>query len=360
MNGLETGLGLAAAIWLIAFAVRSDRRARILAPLLAGLAPFIRPELAALAAVLSALRWRDLIREARVAGSQRPSNMIVRDAAMIVAAAAPWMIWYTVATGLPFPTTASVKAVWFAESCTGLGQHVHLFRLALGQFLAVAGPVSLAVFVLAFHPVGRACLVFVVAMLASYFVELPGGLTHNEGRYAHLLIPMFAAGVAIMLVPGAPTKLRNPSRVVLLFSVLFTCAMVPLQIRSFATNRLQNREYNETARFLLRSLPPDARILAHDVGYISAATPFRIIDLVGLKWPESARAHRAVTLPSCGRSRGDVIDAIARREHATHLVALRQWDELFGISAALVRHGWTMRVLRSRQDGYDVYALTPP
>jgi hypothetical protein len=89
LNGLETGLAMAAIVWALALAAGPPTRAL---PALLGIFPFVRPELALLAAPLFArqtwTRWRS--------GTPRA---IAGDLVVLSLAAAPWLAWLWVETG---------------------------------------------------------------------------------------------------------------------------------------------------------------------------------------------------------------------------------------------------------------------
>ena len=73
------------------------------------------------------------------------------------------------------------------------------------------------------------------------------------------------------------------------------------------------RERPALALWLQSNVPADARILIHDAGYLAYATRYELIDLVGLKTPESIRFHERYTVPSNGTQRDEAINQIALR-----------------------------------------------
>src|SRR6185312_18022 len=126
-NGLETSLVLAGVTWAIVLADR-ERPSRALC-LLCGVLPFLHPELGLLsAALLLRQAWRRL----------RTGDMgaIAADAALALAAAAPWALWSWIETGSAAPNTAAAKVAFFAEAGAPLGWKV---RTALGAVVPAIG-----------------------------------------------------------------------------------------------------------------------------------------------------------------------------------------------------------------------------
>jgi hypothetical protein len=108
-------------------------------------------------------------------------------------------------------------------------------------------------------------------------------------------------------------------------------------------------------------VPPTAKVLVHDAGYVAYATDLSLIDLVGLKSPASAEVHARVTWPSCGGRRVEAIHRIALAGHADYLIVLKGWERIFRIAHGLARRGWHVQPVRLVAEvGYDVYELTPP
>jgi hypothetical protein len=107
-------------------------------------------------------------------------------------------------------------------------------------------------------------------------------------------------------------------------------------------------------------LPPDAVVLIHDAGFFSYATDFQLVDLVGLKTPQSSEFHRVLTLPSCGRRRWQAVHEVAIRSEASHMVVLRGWDRIYGLTQALTAHGWKLSPVDLREHGYDIHKISPP
>ena len=111
LNGLETGLAMAAITWSLLLAMRPPEPWRL--PLLCGLLPFLRPELSLLSVLLLA---RHAWLGGRADSARGIARWLLRDAALALLAAAPWLLWNFVSMGQLIPATVSAKAYYFAEA----------------------------------------------------------------------------------------------------------------------------------------------------------------------------------------------------------------------------------------------------
>ena len=122
------------------------------------------------------------------------------------------------------------------------------------------------------------------------------------------------------------------------------------------------RELAGVAAWCNANLPPQAKLLIHDAGYISCATKFRMIDCVGLKTPSSIPFHARITEPSKGEERGIAVHQIALLNKPDYLIMLDKWDGFFKITAGLRQNGWKLTPLRGNETGlkryYEVYSLS--
>ncbi|MFM7349326.1 MAG: hypothetical protein ACKO01_07535 [Erythrobacter sp.] len=333
-NGLETGLAMAAVVW--ALALRDNRWL----PLLCGLMPFIRPELALLAAPLflrQVATLRALLRGTMLAG----------------AAALPFAIWYVAETGLPWPNTSGAKIAFFAENFEPLSARLLATVIILAQSLIL--PLAIGLVRLPRLPAGWCVLFFVLAWIGVAAATFPSGLFHNHFRY---LAPVAAA----LCFPLASLLASRPRSGVLewalaAWTIFSLSASVPL----FAPSLELGRAARATAEFVRDELPADAVVLVHDAGHVAWAQPkARLVDVVGLKTPASTAAHRRHTRRAY---EWDLALAdIARESHATHLVVLDDDEFWVGIRHALERGGWRLSLLRDSGQGrrYAVYRITPP
>ncbi len=352
-NGLETGLACATVAWVLALH-REDERARgVAVPLLCGVGPYVRPELALLS--LLALADRALARR----GGSRDEQLrgLGRDAAAALLAASPWAAVDVLALGTPVPTTIAAKRAFFAESCEPLAQRASVVGFALAQFIVHVGPLAAAALLVTRDRVGRIALLFAAGTLGVYFVELPGALHHNRQRYMQPIVAVFLLAPAIAFASERTRRLASALQAV---GLAYALLALPSHLSERAVDRAFSRqELRGLAAWTRQRLPRGAVVLVHDIGYLSATTALRLVDLVGLRSPENVAVHQSITLASCGARRGDAVAQIATRSGATHVVVLDTWDRLFSITSGLQRHGFALTPLRTVPGGYSVFAIEP-
>lgn len=338
LNGLESGLAVAAIVWGLALI---DSK---WLPLLCGTMPFVRPELAFLAAPLFFYRcWLD----------RRDLRRLVFNGALALAAALPWLILYTVYTGWPIPNTGGAKVAFFAEATLGWRAR---WEILLGVVISgLLGPLWLSIPALARRPAGLCALVFLICWLGLTAFVFPGGLHHNWFRYVSMVLPALLLGWAIIFARKAAW---HPLLLALLLGwTLFTGAS---GVRIYL-DRSHTEALDRAAQFIGAKLPRDSVILVHDAGYLAWALPdHRLVDVVGLKSAASMEWHRRYTAQTGNR---DVaLNGIATGATAQYLVALADppgfWGEL---ALALKRSGWTLQPLSPVKDyEYVVYRIDPP
>ena len=202
MNGLETGLMLAAVTWALALASEPGRmgpgddgrpahRGAWL-PCLCGVLPFIRPDLVPLSlGLLGLLVGRHVCgAEGWHGGAVRP---VLHDLGLAVLCAAPWALWYGVSLALAIPVPWRPSA---SSSPKPAGPHQGADRLeAPDLFRRRPGPGD------AQHPAAgahgrRAGLLFALALVATYFLHFPDALGFYEGRCLYSLLPLVLYGAA--------------------------------------------------------------------------------------------------------------------------------------------------------------------
>lgn len=356
MNGLETGIALAGVTFALAEHIAEARasdpsRPAPWLPLACGVLPSLRPELALLSALLLAARAHR--RRAEGAGA------VLRDLALSAAAAAPFALAYLGSTGSPFPSTVSAKRNFFAEGCLPAGTRRAWVMGNLGLLAGLVGYSARAVILLPLTAVGRLGALFAGAMVTAYYLSFPGALGHYEQRYLYVLLPFVTASLAAGAA-SASRLLRGVSIALLVVGV--DESLWHLKDRWEYHRRAEaftRHELDPAARFMNQHLPRGARVLVHDVGYVSWATRFALIDVVGLKSPGSAAPHRQLTWPSCGARRGEAVARIAREGRATHLVVLNSWDGIYRFVDSLRAQRWSVQELR-REGFYRVYSLQAP
>jgi hypothetical protein len=349
MNGLETGFAMAAVIWTVYLAQFPDdpARRRWLAGLI-GVLPFIRPELALLTAVLAI---------AAAARLYRQPAQLARLAALTLGVAALLAALAWAATGELVPQTAGAKVAFFGDG--GLSLPDRLLIVLLSVATAPLGWVLLGLAALPMVRDGWALLAFVGAYLLASVLSLPSGLMHNEQRYLFIFVPLALAGWAALAARADVMRGRAP--MIVSAGAALMIASFFLGGWSFYRDSLRiTADQEQLATWAKRNLPRDARVLIHDAGYFGWQTDFALVDVVGLKSPDSIAAHRRWTLPSAGKDRGRAVDEIARKARVTHAVILDRpfWGDIAG---HLRKAGWQLDPLRAGpDDDYHVYRLTPP
>ena len=340
-NGLETGWALALLTLLIAEAMRQNPYATAAG---AGALPFLRPDLAPAAVLL-------LVYAGREHGWRQRLNA----AALALATAVPLLLWIRVDTGAWIPQTMQAKQLFFAEMCGPFTAKSAVVLVALSNFLVVVAPISISAVALWRHRLGSYGLLAVALTLAAFAIRFPGGLSHNSSRYLYaLLIPWLSLGAALRLSRGGLLS-TTPFLAVL---VVATVAVWPLQqpLRADAAVELRT-----AAEWVDRNVPGDATLLVHDAGAISMFAHRRAVDLVGLKTLSSIDAHRRWTSPSCGRDRAKAVAEIAAASHASYMVVLSRWDEIFQLRSGLEANGFVVDPVRlpppSNEGGYTIYKI---
>lgn len=157
-NGLETGLACAAVTWLLLL----DRRL----PLLAGIAPFIRPELAILAGLA-------MVRTLHGASHARR----LRAMAWALAGALPFAAWSWLETGHVVPATMAAKLAFFREADWTSAPRMLALRDGLvnsGLIVLIPGLAGLR----DWRGWG-----FLAPVLLFLWFLLPGAFTWNAARY---------------------------------------------------------------------------------------------------------------------------------------------------------------------------------
>jgi hypothetical protein len=342
-NGLETSLVLAGVTWAILLADR-EAPSRALC-LLAGILPFLHPELGVLsAALLLRQAWRRRTEPGRL-------RAIAVDVALALAAASPWLAWSWLETGSVIPNTAAAKVAFFADAQRPLGWKVLTTAWAIVSGIGPAFPAlafarrsSLALALWAF------ALVFLTASLLLY----ASGLVGYGGRYVVVLLP--ACLWALCDWSGS----RRVQAMILAAWALVSCAGVFQSQRLLRTLDGMSADEAAAVAWAERNLPHDQTVLVHDAGISAYASTLKLCDLVGLKTPAAMAVHQAMT----GRNealRGAAIARIAADCRARFAIV---HDAPFwsAVTDDLQQAGWRTQLLRPRgaPGGYDVYRLIRP
>ncbi len=357
LNGLETGLAMAGLAWSLAEAADPAPRRQWLVPALCALLPFLRPELVVASGLLLAARVAQTVRQTD--GARAAVASAGRDLAVVLAVATPWMLWYWTSTGAPWPSTVGAKQAFFAEGCLPPATRWTLFSTALHAWSDSLGYFSRAVALLVATGLGWASLAFFGAFGWAYYTRFPGALWHYEQRYLYVTLPFLLYGVASCF----PRRRWLAAAATALLVVAVDQSALEARARwaeHRANCRFTRTELAPLADWCNHHLPPGARILVHDAGYIAYGTRFELVDLVGLKTPPSVGFHQRYTVPTCGPGRGEAVHQIALRTHPDYLVVLRGWDGIYRLTISLRARGWRLDEVYGAGRQYVVYRLTPP
>lgn len=343
-NGLETGFAIAGVIAAIAACLA---RRFVIAAALAGLLPWLRPDLGPIGVAV----WCYAFIYGR---GTRP--WIV---AAPILVGLPWLSWMFLDTGRIVPNTVDAKRLFFAEGCRAFGVKSRAVLGELILFAAALGPLTVlsAAGIQRVARVARSAVMLAAALtvasatiIAAYMLLLPGAANHNGHRYLYPVI------VPLLLLSGAHAIARAGGRLVIV--ALITIGLcLPYQLSQLRDARSGARELVALQEWIDANIPSDAVILSHDAGAVSM-TARRVVDLVGLKTPSSADEHRRSTWPTCGAEREIAMRRIAERSAAQYLVVTRGWDQIFHIreTVPITQKLWGS----TGPNAYAVYRIAPP
>jgi hypothetical protein len=348
LNGLETGLAMAIVVWSLALALEPRGYAL---PVLLGLLPFVRPELAVLSLTLGLERIWQRIR----AGESRA---LLIDAASAVLAASPWLLWMLAETGAVLPQTINAKRYFFADDSRSLQWNVSFVLMCAATVVVQTGLLVVGLIGLLMVRPGRAALLAIAIILVFYALLLPVGASHNQYRYLYVLAAMFPVGLAIAMGRAVARERRWLKWVLFAnaaWAILLSVHTIGVYAQGVAFTRT---ELAGVATWIDVNLPADARIALHDAGYLAYANDRPLTDIVGLKTPSAAKIHAALASPGNGRNRIRAISQILSDSRSNYLVVLSTWDDVGEITTGLTDLGWKIEKLR---DGpYRVAHITPP
>jgi hypothetical protein len=355
LNGLETGLAMAAITWALAFAAQSSNRRAL--PILCGVLPFIRPELAAWSAMLLGML---LVRRFRADPLREALLSFAADLGLALAAAAPFLLIYALATGSLGPPTVKAKEFYFAEGCAPASFKLTWVKKSAFEFALLLGLTG-AGFALGLRSaLGWINLAFAAVFFYVYYKTFPGALAHYDYRYLYIFVPLAMYGFAVGL-SDRRALIRGITVALVLASLTQALWDAPGRFRHMLDERRFTRdELEPVAAFAREHLPPNATVLVHDVGYVSTATSLHLVDMVGLKTPSSVPVNFEFIWKPCGRSRGAGLNKIAINSGAKYFIVLAEWDRIYKLTGSLRWLGWQLTPLRPGNPAYQVYALTPP
>lgn len=351
-NGLETGWAMAAVTWSIVFALEGPPNRRL--ALMAGIMPFVRPELGVLSIALMARQsWLRIHTERDYATAFRG---IATDVFVAIFAAFPWMLWSWLSVGRLVPGTASAKVAFFAESGTSWAWKFKVMVVALWGGL---GPIMLAIGGVKRSSFSAAVVTFMVVFLAVFAVQFPGGLGQNWSRYTCVLLPLCVWALCDVRASGRRVLFAAFMTTSLIFALVGTL----LSARVICGGEAMVQDSFAAADWAQAHLPGNAPVLIHDAGAIAFRTRLPLIDLVGLKTPWAVPYHERLTAATNGRKRGEAISEIALKGGAQYAIILHDAAGFWGdIAQELRDSGWRLKLIHSRtqQIGYDVFQLTAP
>lgn len=318
VNGLETSWAMAWVAWMLATA--RGNRPTLLA-LLSGTAPFVRPELAVLAAALLAHEaWK------------QPRHS-VRFVVLAAVAATPWLWLLWSQTGSIVPTTLAAKENWYAEACWLVGRRLSVVGSGLGGWLWSMPIAAVGLVTLHRSTTGRIAAASAVTVLAVWAWSVPSVLhAYQRHRYYAPFLPLLAWGLTCLPAWARPVTLAGAA----LAALVSTASVVRFEPDAIARAMDVRTRIN-----LALSDAKATRVILHDAGYLAFSHAMPVgIDMVGLKTPLAADLHARLTGPSCGLARPAAIAELARRTRPSHLVIWGPWDEYFQVSDALRKAGW--------------------
>lgn len=354
LNGLETGLAMAAVVWVCVF-FRHGYPSKKWHFSVLGVLPFIRPELGVLSLALLAYSL------AMVRGSVDANRLALVAAFFVFLGALPVMLFLFWASGSIFPNTVSAKVYFFAEGCLPLQTKLLVVGSAFWRYGLFAGVGIMGVMGLVVSRLRWVGLSFVCVFVLAYVLRFPGALYHNHYRYMHLLFPFVVVGWVSLLVSTRPWVRRSASFVFLIACVM-TLFSLPRVIADYAEGiKISRVELNGVAEWVAKNVPEDSPVLVHDAGMISLMGKQPLVDLVGLKTPSSVDIHKKYTWLYCGRV-PQAIEEIALLNHTRYFVVLNDWDRVFRLVDSLRYVGWNVERLDGERGltRYNVYRIDPP
>ena len=354
LNGMDTGLAMAAVAWNIK--LLTDKKRALWLPILCGVMPFIRPELSFLSIGSMLILFRE---------SDCSVGFKIAAAGAAVLSFVPFLLWYWVDTGSFVPNTVNAKMYFFAERYADWSDKSRVVLLAIARAAVASFPIFLCLRFMRPRAVGLMLGLFGLVFFGSFFWSFPGGLSHNGGRYLYVFGPVALFGVAC----GLSSTARKQTLRLAAISALFLPLGFGAQFLNYKTRIAGYREsLADVVRWIDTNLADRPMVMVHDAGYVAYAGHVPLVDLVGLKTPAAVEFHKRLTYPSAGRLRSTAIAEIARMFKPQYLVALQDWDEEFGLVDGLRSKGWTVQERHAGRappetpaaDIYHIYELTPP
>ncbi|MBS1718150.1 MAG: hypothetical protein JSS72_10520 [Armatimonadetes bacterium] len=354
LNGMETGLGLAAGMWTIVYFGRTGRTNRIIFGLLLGTIPFVRPEFIAFSGLCIVGTFAKSLFQGRPLGPSIATT--VKVASLAAVAMTPWIALYLVNTHHIIPPTLPAKRYYFAEETLGKsGQDAYVYA-ATTDFKRLLGGVWVAGYAMVFSYIGIIGRVFFSVFLDGYRRMYPVELTSYGHRYLYIWVPCLMIGLTNI------TRWKNYKVVNLLFAYLLWSALMHVKDESYGTFQSYRAACRNTdvelvgvADWCNQNLPKDSLIVIHDAGFFSYATKFHLIDLVGLKTPYCVERHKRWTWHNGDPGRRLAVSEIIKHYRPQYAVFLMNWTSGFKLAEGIRMAGYEPVVIRSGV--YCVYRL---
>jgi hypothetical protein len=352
LNGLETGLAMAFIVYLLAYASEETENSLKACGFLAGLSPFIRPELIALSGLIILWKIELLIRKE---GGIKQITILFLYALLGFTPFAAFSIWQV---GGVFPLTVDAKRAFFAEDSADFADKLKVVLNGIKLFFKQIGFLSLGLLVLPFTSLGRICIGFMAVFYVVYFLQLPGALHHYFFRYQYILLPFLLIG-AVIAFSSEKKVIRILCSGLGLFALLFSIYSFKSNLLYYTdSNNFTKNELEPLAAWTNANIPANQTILIHDAGYMAHFTNFRLVDFVGLKTPSAIALHKQLTNPSRGQKRIDAIEIIAKQADAHYLIMRDGWEDSYGVAQGLKSRGWIVEMIRP--GAYQTYRIEEP
>jgi hypothetical protein len=352
LNGLETGLAMAFIVWLLAFASEAKESSLKACGFLAGLSPFIRPEMVALSGLIILWETELLIRKD---GDIDQVKILFLYALLGFAPFAVFSIWQV---GSIFPLTIDAKRAFFSEDSGDFFYKLDVVLNGIKLFFKQIGFLSLGLLILPFTSLGRICLGFMAVFYVVYFLQLPGALHHYFFRYQYIFLPILLIG-AVTVLSSEKKFIRIVGFGVGLLALFFSVYSFKSNLLYYTnSNSFTKNELEPLSAWTNANIPASQTILIHDAGYMAYFTNFRLVDFVGLKTPSAIALHKHLTNPSSGQKRIDAIEIIAKQADAHYLIMRDGWENAFGVAQGLKSRGWIVEMIRP--GAYQTYKIEEP
>ncbi|WP_394659475.1 hypothetical protein [uncultured Novosphingobium sp.] len=269
---------------------------------------------------------------------------------LTVLTATPFALWSLCESGHVLPNTIGAKLAFFAQSQIDPVGRVKavLVCLVASQLLPLFAGLAAA-----WHnTLTSICMVFIITILAVALATEPASLGWNEYRYLMTLIP-------ILLFCCMQLTCGKQGHLLPLALLTWSIMLLPATLANLWNSEQKTAVELRALAHVAATIPPGTPVLVHDAGMIAWVAPqLRLIDVVGLKTPYSAAAHRRSTLASCGWD--SALNDTAGHFHVQYMIVLQKpmWN---CVASNLIRAGWSARALpyNSATSQYRAFAIQP-